>query len=705
VWYLRDVWPGHCWPPLHSSKGVNDDHTPPFRPLTSTGTAPNLNDNRGWHLLALTAILFVAFLVRIWDVGHRAMHIDEATVGWSAWQFLTGHGYAYDPVYHGPFQHEFLAGMLGLFQSSETSVRLLAVITGTALVVLPWFIRDYVGRGRALLAAFLLAVSPSMVYFSRFERDDMYMEFFTFLAIVLIVRFLRDRRPWQIYGLVLSAALAFATKESIYIVFFLAVLFGCTWLVGRRLRRRVDVLRPMRSPRNRVLVGGVLLAGLVLAVVTGLALPAVALIAVALLWTVAGAAAIAPETDAIRSYIGPLKRHWINALTIALGVEVLMYATLGTNLNGLWDHAHPFFLSARTLPSPSTAFGCAWDAGSGRYTQTPYSLPLHLNSCRKDIIGGLLYWLSQHQVARGGQPWYYYLLIYGLYEQIALLLGIAMALRTFLSPPTDRHEHQLRAFLTYWAIGSLVIYCWAGEKFPWLGIHPLLPLTLLAAVAIEDLYQAAVRARLPIWRKDRNVGGTVGLVIRRVCAGLTLCVCGALLVFEVHNTYLVNFVDDANPKEMMVYGQSAQDTPTEAATVMRLSRLRTEGPNLRVAIDAPDWWPFAWYLRTMPRAAYIQPADLTTAPYDTYPVLIVAEADASSLPKSISSHYARHLFRLDWWGPEAYKDWDLHTIGQDIVSPNSWQAIMSWELDRQAFGDNVSDWYYVYIRTGYFHAY
>ena len=169
----------------------------------------------------LLSVSWLAFVLRIWGVGTRAMHLDESTVAWFGWQLATGHGYAYDPVYHGPFQHEVLASLFMLFQASEVTARLPAVALGTGLVILPWFLRDYIGRFAALISCVLIAVSPSFLYFARFERDDTYMEFFTLLTAVLVLRFWRDRRPWQLYGGVMALAMAFATKESIYIVMFI----------------------------------------------------------------------------------------------------------------------------------------------------------------------------------------------------------------------------------------------------------------------------------------------------------------------------------------------------------------------------------------------------------------------------------------------------------------------------------------------------
>jgi len=95
------------------------------------------------------------------------------------------------------------------------------------------------------------------------------------------------------------------------------------------------------------------------------------------------------------------------------------------------------------------------------------------------IWQGLYYWLQQEQVARGSQPWYYYLLLIPLYEQIGVVFGLIGILRSIVRPT------RFRLFLVYWFVGNLFIYSWAAEKMPWLMIHITLPMLLLAAVGLE----------------------------------------------------------------------------------------------------------------------------------------------------------------------------------------------------------------------------
>jgi uncharacterized protein (TIGR03663 family) len=697
---------------------LNADSTPikPIKPIELADWRRTIPARSQSALLTVEQALFglailLAFVLRIWDVGARAMHLDESTVAWFAWQLLTGHGYAYDPVYHGPFQHEMLALLFLIFEPSQTTARALAVILGTGLVALPWFIRDYLGRTAALLSCFLLAVSPSFVYFGRFERDDTYMEFFTLLLVVFALRFLRDRKPWQFYGAAIAFTLAFATKESTYIVAFILVSYLVFHRLGRWAAARPGsrALARRGEPSARMLAGLSALLALALVVTPALQVyplvPAVLGIFVA--YGVAAAATALPmvrRRTALRpspdrpvegltpdvvpeagrpasphaSLTSPLwRRHWVNALTIAVGITVLMYSTFGGNLNGVWDTSRPFFNNGHVCP---------------------YPLALNLNACRKDILGGLFYWLSQHKVARGGQPWYYYLLIYGLYEQLAILFGLIAVVRTFVSRMLRPRARMFRMFLTYWAVLSLIIYSWAGEKFPWLGIHPLLPITLLAAVGIADVLQ---KARLPVEPSSAIRTNGTGTAL---AARTSLVVGAILLVGQLHNTYELNYVNGANPVEMMVYVQSAPDTATDARLIDGLSNRATNANTLPVTIDTVDAWPFAWYLRNMPDVGYPTAAQAVKPPYSTNPVVILDQTDAETftLPRALTSGYTRTLRRLDWWFPEDYKTWDWPSFGGKVLSPASWDSIWNWEVNRVPFGPRDGTWYYLYLKKGYF---
>ncbi|HUW95113.1 MAG TPA: SMP-30/gluconolactonase/LRE family protein, partial [Anaerolineae bacterium] len=107
-------------------------------------------------------------------------------------------------------------------------------------------------------------------------------------------------------------------------------------------------------------------------------------------------------------------------------------------------------------------------------------------------IGALGYWLVQQEVKRGGQPWFYYLILIPLYDFLPLLLAsLGVGYLSFRQVGKFRRSPDKKAvwpvpdlfwiFLAYWGFVGFVIYSWAGEKMPWLVVHLTLPMILLAA--------------------------------------------------------------------------------------------------------------------------------------------------------------------------------------------------------------------------------
>jgi uncharacterized protein (TIGR03663 family) len=384
-------------------------------------------------------------------------------------------------------------------------------------------------------------------------------------------------------------------------------------------------------------------------------------LAVFIIALVARQACFSVSEEEPASYLSALRsipwQAWLGAATIIVGILFLFFSTFGTNPRGIWDSTQPL-LNSHQLYAYNNAHGCQ----AGDY--------FPLNPCRKDIIGGLFYWLSQHNVARGGQPWFYYPLLYGLYEQIAVIFGIG-GIIWYLRRPT-----LFTSFLTYWAVLAFGIYSWAGEKFPWLMIHPLAPFLLLAAMFVVDVL------RQPgIWR--------------------WIMVAAVLLVaaLQTHGAFEVNYVNGADPVEMMVYVQSAPDTPQVAQSILDLSNKVTNGNDLHVTIDSLDTWPFAWYLRDMPNVAYPTSAQLVQKPFSTNPVILVDDSDRAALLPQLGG-YTGHEYVLRWWFPEDYKQLTWSSAFSDAVNPGYWNVIAQWMLDRRPFGPRQSIKFYYYVKRG-----
>ncbi len=169
----------------------------------------------------------VGLLVRLHDLGTRAMHHDESLHTFFSWNLYMGRGYVHDPMMHGPFQFHALALIYFLFGDSDATARLLAALAGTAAIGVCYWLRPWLGRFGALAAALLLTFSPVMLYFSRFARNDIIIALWNLLIVLGLWGYLAGRRP---AALVLAAAgisLGFATKEVTFItVAIFGVFFG-----------------------------------------------------------------------------------------------------------------------------------------------------------------------------------------------------------------------------------------------------------------------------------------------------------------------------------------------------------------------------------------------------------------------------------------------------------------------------------------------
>ena len=208
-------------------------------PEISTDEAESTGSPRrwGWYEAAFAAVILAALALRLFELSGRAMHYDEAIhlhYGWRlansagallGWPWIFGTDYVHSAWMHGPFQIEMTAVIFTIFGDTDFTARLGYAIFGTALVALPYFLRDHIGRHGAIVAAVMLSLSPVLLYFSRFGRNDIIMMFWAVALFTLMWRYLHGGRRVHLYAGSAVLALMFATKETAYL---LVAIFGLT---------------------------------------------------------------------------------------------------------------------------------------------------------------------------------------------------------------------------------------------------------------------------------------------------------------------------------------------------------------------------------------------------------------------------------------------------------------------------------------------
>ncbi len=199
-----------------------------------------------WQVLVFLAVLvFVAF-TRFWDLGARALHHDESMHARFSWDIYRSFNYRYNPVLHGPFQFYLTAFMFFLFGVSDAVARFGPALFGVLAVLLVYPLKPYLGRNGMVLAAILMGISPPLLYFSRFARNDIYIVVWTMLIVLALYGWLHTRQRWYIYLGASAVGFSLATKENTYIT--LAIV--ATFIAGRFLQELIQPGLAQRLPSH-----------------------------------------------------------------------------------------------------------------------------------------------------------------------------------------------------------------------------------------------------------------------------------------------------------------------------------------------------------------------------------------------------------------------------------------------------------------------
>lgn len=476
----------------------------------------------------LYSLLFVfSVLIHFWNLGSMAMAHDESIHAWASWRFFVGRGgftcaggltsqtYCYDPVYHGPTLYFLTAAGYFLFGVSDMTARLPQTLAGIALIPAVYLLRPLIGKRMAFLAAVLVTLSPSMLYFARYARHDALMLLWTLLMFAGLFRWLRFGRTGDLVLAAVALALGWATHELVFILIFIAV----TFLVFRGLWE----WRPTFRGRQYNLF--------LIAITAGLAL-SVAIVTASVLSPVGS-----PIHTSLERLLGPALMAGVGSLlVVALTRTWPAEPVLINRLKVTWatrGNAQPHLPRTFMGRFPATYW---WAIGAfllvfGLLFSTFLAYP---RGFLDGFYQGIKYWWgSQHDYARGAQPWFYYLMLLPIYDLMAFIFtivgiswmawgsGTALYRRVrpmpqpeleadderdesllaqnildgrsagyapLEQPMIQRHRIELfLSFVAYWAVLSLIAFSWAGEKMPWLVIQISLPMTLLAAWVLAKL--------------------------------------------------------------------------------------------------------------------------------------------------------------------------------------------------------------------------
>ncbi|MEO6742829.1 MAG: flippase activity-associated protein Agl23 [Chthoniobacteraceae bacterium] len=193
-------------------------------------------------------IIALAFVLRVAALDLRPAHFDEGVNGSFIDGMRTEGCYRYDPGnYHGPLHFYTLFAGQQLFGRSLWVLRMPTVLIGTALIGLILAFRRFLPWRAVWVAAIGAAISPAMVFYSRYAIHEMWLPFFTLLAVyggMGIVR--REGRIGDLWAFAAGLAGMVLTKET-YLIHWVAAVLA---LVAMRCLEWIAPLAP-RAQRAR----------------------------------------------------------------------------------------------------------------------------------------------------------------------------------------------------------------------------------------------------------------------------------------------------------------------------------------------------------------------------------------------------------------------------------------------------------------------
>ncbi|MCB2179969.1 TIGR03663 family protein [bacterium] len=471
--------------------------------------------------LIFIGVLILAIFTRLYLLGARVMSHDEINHVYFAYNFFKGGDYVHNPVTHGPLQFHLLELSYFLFNASDFSARIPAAFFSIISILFIWKYKRYLGRYGAIAASILFVISPYMLYYGRYARNEAIAIFFSLATAWSILRYLDTGKNKYIYLTAAFTSLHFTTKETAFIftaeimlflgflflyriskftwkqnnlrkIFFILILISLLFLGASLVFHQIFsqnaateelVDLPSKGLSPDLLAVGAALVTFVIAFV---------LLIVGYGWKkltqertfgmiLFQLTLVIPQLAAFPAFWLKLPTTEYTNIDVLTRISLIMvvFLVISIILGGLWNQK-------------------AWLVGAGIYYAIFIvfytSIFANPGGIYSGLIGSLGYWLEQQGVQRGNQPWYYFILVQlPIYEYLAVIgtaitgiLSLRWVAKRKNQPEMenllmeDEETGQLSvgnsrkiaiAMMLTLSVISIFAYMLAGEKMPWLTVH------------------------------------------------------------------------------------------------------------------------------------------------------------------------------------------------------------------------------------------
>jgi uncharacterized protein (TIGR03663 family) len=541
-------------------------------------------------ILSCVLVTAIATFIRFFGLELKPLHHDEGVNGFFLTTLFREGIYKYDPAnYHGPDLYYIALFFTKVFGLNTLSIRWSVAIFGVLIVILALFLKNYIGKIGSLFAALFLALSPGMVFISRYFIHEILFVFFSLAIVVAVIFFIEKRR---------AGILAIAWTALLLMICFVPSALNMATAVGGKDDTKLFIFRVVFLVIEAVLVFFVirmLLAWedgraiyLILASASAVMLFATKETAFITLGTMLIACGCvwlwrkiyrAGFDEIKQNDLEPTNLTWAN-FRAGLGdkINVLLIVAAGSFVFiyvGILFFSS-FFTYMEGVSKAFEAYAIWTKTGTKDHTQNPL--------------------------------WAY--AKWGMKIEAPIIILSALGCLIALL----KARHRFAIFTAFWAIGMFAAYTIIPYKTPWLALSFLLPMCIIAGYGIGELFRSA------------NIAS-------KILGGILAVSATVILSYQTYDANFVRYDDEEMP---YVYAHTKRGFLNLIKQIDYYAEKSGKGKDATIEVVSPDYWSMPWYMNDYPKAAFHgQLIDAVTAE------MIVAKKDEqdAQVIQDYSAHY------------------------------------------------------------------
>jgi uncharacterized protein (TIGR03663 family) len=534
-------------------------------------------------LVGAGIVTFVAIFLRFFLLELKPLHHDEGVNGHFLIKLFRDGVYQYDPSnYHGPTLYYISLAFTKLFGLETFSIRASVAIFGVLIVCLAFYLRKYIGTVGSLSAAAMLALSPGMVYISRYFIHEISFVFFSFAYMVGVLYFIEKREV----GIVATATcsllllicffpLPFTFAESLggnmsirlgffileAILVFLLMRFFLSWDNGR------PVYLVLASASCVLFFATKETAFITLGTMV---------IAIGCVWIwrkiyIAFMGKIDDYSEIDNRLTWSKFREGFGGSSDSI-LLVIIVAAVFIYVGVLFFSS--FFTYQEGIKGAFEAYAFWTKTGTGDHTQSGYL--------------GYAKWLVKIELP------------------IMVLAAIGTLIALF------RGNNRFAIFCGFWSFGLMAAYSIIPYKTPWLALSFILPMCIVGGYGIDEIFRKGMPGKL--------LG--IGLLI----AGFSV------LGQQSVDLNFYTYDDDTKP---YVYAHTRRGFLDLIREIERYAEKSGKGKDATIEIVSPEYWSMPWYMRNYPNAAF----GGSIKPINSAEMIVAEDKQAGELITEYASHY------------------------------------------------------------------